>query len=125
MIFILDNGLCYSDHQIIFLESDLPKEQMEKIIKEFFCYEILGTAEEISWYEGGTMSLEDHFCWSSFIEWENNKPRPISKDKIDLLPENIVRRSIDKEQVKNVLDKDAKDNFEKCFDEILAYLDSK
>lgn len=62
MIYIWDNGYEYSDHEVEFIESDLPREDVETIMAPFkrsgdrFA-RIDGVAERIDWREAGNNGL--------------------------------------------------------------------
>lgn len=47
--YILDNNQDYSDHEIVFIKTDLPVEVLHLLMPE---YKLLGTASEIDWVEG-------------------------------------------------------------------------
>lgn len=60
MIYIIDNGGSYSDHQIHFVESNLSLDDMRAIVgwveyNEDAC--IVSVAERLTWYEGGARSF--------------------------------------------------------------------
>lgn len=57
MIYIIDNGECYSSHTIYFVESKLSQNHIKTLI-ELECSggEILATSNKFNWYNGKPMN---------------------------------------------------------------------
>lgn len=60
MIYIIDNGQAYSDHEIMFIESDFTTKQMEAFLETTNHY-LIGATQTINWWNGGTTKLSESF----------------------------------------------------------------
>lgn len=77
MIYIWDNGGDYSDHEIYFIETSLPFEEIDaSLLPGHEHGELLGKAERIEWLSSGPCSLEDAICVDDFFgfHWESVNP---------------------------------------------------
>lgn len=72
MIYIWDNGLSYSEWEMRFIETDEPREMVVKLLTLPGFYgaqpKIVGAAETIEWWEGGTVSLQKQLD-PHFLTW--------------------------------------------------------
>lgn len=75
MIYIWDNGGSYSDHALYFVESDLPREDVETIMAPMSRHyigeaRIVGVSERVEWREGANCQLAD-WCASYLDDGHN------------------------------------------------------
>jgi hypothetical protein len=68
MIYLISNGRMYSDHRLLFVESDFARELIEGLAKACFGEEakLLGEAQDIRW-QGEHLAMG----WETFVQEES------------------------------------------------------
>lgn len=75
----------YSDHQILFVESDLDEELVLKIIHEYNQHDVLCICKDYEWCGKNKMVLSQYFPWHEFIGGNIFQDGSVRIRKIDLL----------------------------------------
>jgi hypothetical protein len=93
MIYIIDNAGRYTEHRIYFVSTEFSFRFVSNLVKATFHRseaQVIGMAEKISWFRGGTLSLEEFLApfdyrFSDIDEWRELVDPELFPDIYDLV----------------------------------------